>query len=233
MKKTRNSRLSDVEQVLILSDSVLNGVDEERLGVSYDFNCKIKKCYTNSEIEKTFQDEIRENHVKPTITVLHVGINDLKKVSPQNASTSFTNSVKAIKKICPQTKVVVSSVAPSSKQDLDVKRVAYNALNRAEMIHDNSISFLYHENLDALTYRFMSKDGIHPTSYGSSVLARNLGRHISNVLWKVVMPKFRRPRQNHSPNAHRFQRGFKQFGYDFEHDVLPPISLRNRFSPLY
>ena len=230
--KTTNLRHSDDEQVLILSDSVLNGVDEKRLGASYDFHCKIKKCYTNNEIEKTFQDEIFENHVTPTITVLHVGVNDLKKVSPQNASTSLIKSVQAIKKISPKTKVVVSSVAPTSKHDLDVKREAYNALNRAEMIHDDTVSFLCHENLDALSYRFMSKDGIHPTSYGSSVLARNLGRHISNILWKVVLPRSRKPRSNNNYNrsTHRFQGGFKPHIYDLEH-VPPQIPLRNRFSP--
>ena len=227
-KNDRNSQFNDDDQVLILSDSVLNGIDKERLGKSYNFNCRIKKCYTSCEIEQSFKDELKENSVKPTVTILHVGINDLKKSSPQNASSSFINSVKAVRKICPQTKVIVSSVAPTSKQDLDVKREAFNALNRAELIHDSSVSFLCHENLDALSYRIMSKDGIHPTSHGSSILARNLGRHICNMLWKVVMPKSRKSRAFYSHDM--FQKGFEPRRIVFK-PKPPPLPLRNRFGP--
>ena len=227
-KNFRNSKCTEDDQVLILSDSVLNGIDKERLGKSYNFNCRIKKCYTSSEIEQSLKDELKESSVKPTVTVLHVGINDLKKSSPQNASSSFIKSVKAVRKICPQTKVIISSVAPTSKQDLDVKREAFNALNRAELIHDSSVSFLCHENLDALSYRIMSKDGIHPTSHGASILARNLGRHICNMLWKIVMPKPRKSRAIY--NHDMFQKGFEPRRIVFKRNS-PPLSLRNRFGP--
>ena len=41
---------------------------------------------------------------------------------------------------------IAQVMRPTSKHDLDVKREAYNALNRAEMIHDDTVSFLCHGN---------------------------------------------------------------------------------------
>ena len=33
--------------------------------------------------------------------------------------------------------------------------------------------------------RYLTRDGIHPSYTGSSVLARNLGRHMKNLLWET------------------------------------------------
>ena len=231
--ENKEHKTLDDKQVLILSDSILNGVNDNRLGNSYDFDCKIRKCYTTSEIEQSFKDEVKDNQEKPKITVLHVGVNDLKNNTPQVASKTLINAVKAVQKTCPQTKIVISSVAPVKRNDLDLKREAFNAINRAELACDKSISFLSHDNLDAMSWRYMHKDGIHPTRDGSSILARNLGRHICSVFWKVVSYKSRRPLYNHqySQNQNRpnmYDRGFD--GYRYVGGA--PISTKNRFSAL-
>ena len=213
---------SNDRQVLILSDSVLNGVNEHRLGSSYDFNCSIKNCYTTHEIEKSFEEVIKAKG-NPQITVLHIGINDLKKSSPQEASKSFVKAAKSIKSICPNTKVVISAVAPVSKDDLAVKSEAFNAINKAELIHEKGFSFMSHENLDALSYRFMNQDGIHPTRDGSSILARNLGRHICSVLWQRVHYSKAKAPYKYKPDGQRYSHGHSQFH---------TIPLRNRFDPL-
>lgn len=225
-KKSGNHHVSNDKQVLVLSDSVLNGINDQRLGTSYDFNCTIKNCYTSSEIESSFKDELGKNG-KPQITVLHVGINDLKKSSPQEASKAFVKAARCIKNICPESKLIISSVVPVSNDDLEVKRDAFNAINKAELIHEKGISFMTHENLDALSYRFMNKDGIHPTRDGASILARNLGRGICNVLWKSVHSRGRKVSSKnyyHNPSKPLFQ------GPTFHGP--PSIPLRNRFSPL-
>ena len=134
--------------------------------------------------------------------------------------------------MCPQTKVVISTVAPVLKKDLDVKRDAFNALNKSEMINDSSMSFLSHDNLDAMSWRYMHKDGIHPTKDGSSILARNLGRHICSVLWKVVHHKNRRPMTNRP-----YDKNFNWSGNMHDRGCIggfryldhPPLSTRNRF----
>ena len=207
---------------MILSDSILKGVDAERLGDSFDFSCVIETCYTIDKIENSFKDQIKESSQVPEVTVLHCGINDLKNTSPQNASSKLIKVTKSIKKSYPKMKVVVSSVAPVTKKDLEVKRVAFNALNKAELLNEPNVSFISHENLDALSWKYMQRDGIHPTRDGSSVLAVNIGRHIRNALWNYVQN--RHNQRNYHRKGQMFDRGFH----------LKPsfhIPLMNRFDP--
>ena len=64
--------------------------------------------------------------------------------------------------------------------NLQAKRELFNALVFSELVEDPNISFVAHENL-----HFTSpKDNIHPNMKGSSVIARNLGRHIHNLFWE-------------------------------------------------
>ena len=78
----------------------------------------------------------------------------------------------------------------------------------------------------------MHKDGIHPTKDGSSILARNLGRHICSVLWKVVHHKNRRPMTNRP-----YDKNFNWSGKTHDRGSIggykyldhPPLSTRNRF----
>ena len=50
----------------------------------------------------------------------------------------------------------------------------------SELVENPNISFVAHENLHFTPL----KDTIHPNMKGSSVIARNLGRHIHNLFWE-------------------------------------------------
>ena len=220
-KSSENESKERSKNTLILSDSVLNGVNAERLGVSFGFSCDIKSCYTIDKIECTFKDQVKDGKV-PEVTVLHCGINDLKNTSPQNASANFIKATKSIKKMNPKMKIVVSAVAPVTRKDLEVKRLAFNAINKAELLNESNVSIISHDNLDAQSWKFMQRDGIHPTRDGSSLLAVNLGRHLRNAFWTHVKSRRRSSPQN-----------YRSIGHSNHSHVNPPfqIPLRNRFAP--
>ena len=217
------------ERVLILADSTFNGVQQARLGSSYSFDCTIRKCYKVENIQSELNDHVNENPC-PTIIAIHCGINDLKTKSPQDVSNDYEKAAKAVKKVCPNAKVVVSAVVPVSKQDLNVKKDAFNALNRAKFIHSQGVSFVSYDHLDAQSWTYMSRDGIHPTKEGHRVLARTIGRHIHNLVWSVSKPRRLGARYQNSQRTSR--RHFPINDEKWWHRDIgqSPISLRNRFS---
>ena len=194
----KNEKYTD-QQVLILADSTFNGIQDDRLGHSYSFDCRKKKCYTTDKLIDTLEEEVKDDY-KPDIIVIHCGINDIKNKSPQESSSNFMNATKSIREKIPKTKIVVSAIAPVKNKELNTKREAFNALNKSELLKFKDISYISHENLDPLSWKFMSKDGIHPTKQGHSLLARNLGRHVHHMIWNKV--RTRRPHSNHKALDH-------------------------------
>ena len=113
--------------------------------------------------------------------VVHCWINDIRTKDPKDASKKMVKSLKGILKDRPNLTVIVSKTPPVKDSNLQAKRELFNALVFfSELVEDPNISFVAHENL-----HFTSpKDTIHPNMKGSSVIARNLGRHIHNLFWE-------------------------------------------------
>ncbi|KAL8598006.1 hypothetical protein ACOMHN_011431 [Nucella lapillus] len=78
----------------------------------------------------------------------------------------------------------------SGRSTLFPTRELFNAIVYAELFDAENISFVSHENVYSITH-----DKIHPTGKGAATLARNLGQHLDNVLWKRQRDKRRRPSQ--------------------------------------
>ena len=92
---------------------------------------------------------------------------------------------------------------------------------------------LMHENLDALSWKYMTKDGIHPSRDGASLLARNLGRHLHYMLWNVAKHRGRPGHYHKPPNRQHggqaFNRDYQSWNrQDYIHSSIP---LKNRYSP--
>ena len=90
----------------------------------------------------------------------------------------------------PKSKIVLSKTAPVRDRDLQIKIDLFNALLHSELHGRNNISFLNHQNLKS-KFQSTFKDNVHPNRLGSSILAKNIGRHINRVLWETPKHKTR------------------------------------------
>ena len=162
--------------VAILHDSVLNGVQGKRLGRSYGFDVFKQRTEKTDDIDKSLESV--EGPVKAIVA--HCGINDIRTKDPKDVSKKMVKSLKGILKDRPNLKVIVSKIPPVKDSNLQAKRELFNTLVFSELVEDPNISFVAHENLHFTSL----KDTIHPNMKGSSVIARNLGRHIHNLFWE-------------------------------------------------
>ena len=181
----------DLPKVMILHDSVLNGVHGKRLGRSYGFQANPKKTYKLEDLPQTVQSQ---NKSEIDCIAIHCGINNLKNSDAKSSAENFIEFVKDISSKNTGVEIVISKVAPTGNQELEVKRNLFNALTAAELIGIKNVSFVSHENLPS----YQLRDSVHPTYRGSSVLAVNLGRHIRSLFWK--MPK-KPARSSHHRNG--------------------------------
>ena len=102
----------------------------------------------------------------------------------KDVSRTIVKLLKGILKDRPNLNVIVSNILSVKDSNLQAKRELFNALffffSFSELVEDPNISFVAHENLHFTSL----KDTIHPSMKGSSILARNLGRHIHNLFWE-------------------------------------------------
>ena len=119
----------------------------------------------------------------------------LKHIDPKTASVAFVNSVKSLSAAHPHSKVVVSKVAPVQDKKLNKRREKFNALVMADPSLDgiDNLSFISNDNI-LVGHHTLRADGIHPSRIGSSILAKNIGRHLNNLLWEKQRPRRRNPR---------------------------------------
>ena len=174
----------DYPTVLFLTDSIMKGVESKRLGKAYDFQNHMTRCYTSEEIIPTLQKETDKLKVKVDAVVIHVGINDLKKKSPNEASSDFVRNIKQVKEKLPNTRLMISKVAPVRDEEKNANRELFNALTKSSLRGAPDILFVDHENVNPYDCQHLANDGIHPNDAGTRVLAANMGRHIRDMMWK-------------------------------------------------
>ena len=190
-KKKNHIKISEqrdqLPSILILHDSVLDGVDAERLGASYGLKVVSKKTATIKSIKSTFEEASHSSSFDAVL--IHSGLNDLKTRASKEASSTLVSSIKEISVSHPDTRFVISKVAPCKQEDLRAKRELFNAHTFAAFHRNEKVSFISHENLSLS--RSTMRDAVHPSVRGSSILAGNIGRHLHSIFW------FRPRRQHH------------------------------------
>ena len=183
---TRTGSEKDTPGIAILHDSVLNGVQARRLGLSYGLRVIKRKCQSVSDIETATKSATKACQNLDAI-VLHCGINTLRHKTPQTASSDFVAAVNKIQSEHPKVKVVVSKISPVKDPTLHAKSDLFNALVCAEFVDNKNISVISHENLHLRGLQ----DQLHPNQQGASVLARNLGRHLHSLFWTRPKRRFK------------------------------------------
>lgn len=172
--------------VVILHDSILNGVQPGKLGLSYGFEAVKCKAPSINELESGLQSASLSNN--PNAVLIHCGINNLRTQDPRSAAKQFVQTVKKISSSKPAMKIVISKLPTISDVKMRNKKEIFNALVFSELVEEKNISFVNHYNLPLHELR----DGIHPTRRGSSILASNIGRHLHRLLWEKQRTPARR-----------------------------------------
>ena len=153
------------KSVLIVGDSMLNGVEENRIcGKNFDASIKYfsgaKKC---DIADKT--DEIVKK--KPDCVILHVGTNN----APDMASNEILDELLSLKhrleKECPSTKVIISSLTTRT----DNGKAALTIRNFNTHLRQLDVEIVDNKNITAGD---LGKKGLHFSKAGKIKFAKNL-----------------------------------------------------------
>jgi hypothetical protein len=178
---------SDVKEsaprVLAFHDSVLKGVEWDRIDRGYGLRTEAHRVYRATEIPDAVMHRLKEAEQQPDCILLHVGINDVKGTG--DVSSRSQEMAKAIKRVrsATKTQIVVSMPTPVIPARLNARREVYAALLKAELLEEKGVTFITHNNVGPNS-KFISEDGVHPTRAGSSVLAGNVGRSLHRLFWE-------------------------------------------------
>jgi hypothetical protein len=180
--------VKDLPKILVMNDSVFNDVNARRLGVSYGFDASQRKAFTADDISRVFEEEEKKSDRPVEGVVIHTGVNNLKSEDPEDVSKKLVSAVKCLAKKKPSMKIVLSSVAPTKVADLERKRRALHAYLSRELYDKHNVSIISHDHLQ----QSCLYDNIHPNRRGSSFLAKDIGRHVSNLFWSQASQKHSR-----------------------------------------
>ena len=171
-------------RLLILHDSIMNGVDPVRLGRGYGLHVTKKKAATITDCLQTAEKPAPHEAI-----LIHTGVNDLKTTDAQDASHRLVTCVKTILTKNEKAHVIVSKATPTSRPDLTAKRELFNALCFAALHDSDRVTFVAHDNTQ------IGDDGLHLTLRGASIVAGNTGRHVAGLFWQKQRSRgHRRPR---------------------------------------
>ena len=164
----KNSKTESKKDVIIIGDSMLNGINEEGLS---DDRHKVKVKNHSGATTENIRDFIKpEVRKKPDIIIVHVGTNDIT-----NNTKSFENYKKITDAIkgCHQirvTKLRISNVIiRKDKPDIEKKVIEFNS-RLSKFCSKNKIDIIENENLDESC---LSLKKLHLKKKGNSYLANN------------------------------------------------------------
>ncbi|KAL8571122.1 hypothetical protein ACOMHN_010583 [Nucella lapillus] len=188
----KDSSNPQLPTVVIIHDSVLNGVDPDRLGRSYGLNVKRKKAFVSE------QCTWKTSSAPPDVVLVHVGINDIRRTDAETDSSNLASAIiKLREQLSPDSKLVISKATGTSKKELTHEVNLFNALLFTKLHDTENTFFVGHDSLRPLQHL---QDEVHPNKRGASLLAVNIGRYLEDLLWEK--PKEKTPRrgyQQHRP----------------------------------
>ena len=162
----KNSKIESKKDVIIIGDSMLNGINEESLSDDR-FKVKVKNHSgaTTEDICDFIKPEVRK---KPDIIIVHAGTNDIT-----NNTKSFENYKKitdTIKSKLPNCKYAISNVVMrKDKPDIEKKVIEFNS-RLSKFCSKNKIDIIENKNLDGSCLSFKK---LHLNKKGNSYLANN------------------------------------------------------------
>lgn len=160
---------------VVVGDSMVKNLQGWRL--STEENHVVVKSFagaTTSDMEDYVKPVIRK---EPQKLILHVGTNDLKKLSPNRVAEGIANIATQIQEDSPRTEIVISSLLTrSDKPELSAKVNETNKLINA-ICCKSKWKFIDHKLINATC---LNSRGLHLNRKGTSLLAKNISRYIKS-----------------------------------------------------
>lgn len=170
VKSTRTeSPKQSRESVVIIGDSMVKGLQANRLKKSTELDIKVKAFpgSTVSDMHDYMKPSLKN---KPDRVIIHVGTNNLKRDEPAKVVDEIKNLVHAAKKISPKSKIAISEIITRE----DDMRLADRAQEVNAMLSHNNIlnscMLISHENINKNS---LNSYGLHLNRLGCSLLAKN------------------------------------------------------------
>nr|KAG5713692.1 hypothetical protein BaRGS_024740 [Batillaria attramentaria] len=184
-------------RVLTLHDSILRALDPERLGDSYGLQMEKQNA---SKVEDCAS---KSGGQTPEAIVIHTGINNLKTETAEKASEKFVSVVQDLASKHPDAKIVVSKLDRATEPtDLQAKRELYNAMVFSALHQKERVSFINHDTLSSKAAKVYYDDDIHPSKRGADMMAGNIGRHLSQLLWEKPAAHVKNRSRRHYRDQH-------------------------------
>ena len=158
------------KKVVIIGDSMLNGLHEK--GLSMNHKVKVKN-YPGGTSEKILDniDEIVKN--KPDCLIIHAGTNDL--TYGINLLNQAKKIVKQVKKVSQNTKIVFSSIAIRKDRKYIDKKVAEVNSHLKNYCNQKNIDYIDNSNIKE---DHLGVKKLHLNKKGNSVLAKNFLKYL-------------------------------------------------------
>ena len=215
-EKNENPEVSEEEEnmdqlpeVWFVHDSILNGVELERLGRSYDFESTNISASKVENIEQVLNKARCDLERAPQAIVIHCGVNNIRNSDANAASKALISTVQKVEKQFPNSNILLSEITPVKNNHMELKRKLFNAQIATEFEHSKQTAIIAHPNMNE--QKIQMKDHLHPNKSGSSTLAGNIGRAVRSKVWSQTHQQRRAGRRLSS----RHPWIFRQFQQEF------------------
>ena len=173
------------KDVIIIGDSILNGLSEQGLRKRHNVKIRAHSGATSLDIKDHIRPIIRR---KPDCVLIHCGTNDLTKKDPINTTETIKEIIPEVKKESPYTAVALSSL--TIRKDRQGMSNKIDILNKSlkKLTKEEEILIVDNSNIDTACLRARQ---LHLNRKGVSTLARIMyfQTMIKIVNMKVLLEK--------------------------------------------
>ena len=152
------------KMVYVLSDSMLNQLDQEKLSKKYDV---IVQCHGGCTIRCVYTHLPDMIELQPEFVIIHVGTNDCTTKTSCEVKKELENLLKYIQSKLPTTKLIIS--LPIVRSDNKIANQIVKNLN--VKLRKSHYDLLDNSNLN---FSHLGRRGLHFNEYGIKVMAGNI-----------------------------------------------------------
>jgi len=222
---TNHANGNGMYDVLMLHDSICRDIDIHRLLTNTDRNGFKRTTYTALAAQQ-FCEELTH----ATTTILHVGINDLKEMSVEEAFEMYETAVdKLLEK---SDGLLLSLVIPCRYERLNQKVSEFNEKVKNKYLKMENIRIAFNSNFsqNGMICEHLFKDPIRLAPEGVGVLVGNLKRGLLirvNGSGSYSRPPYQRTPNTRSNNLYRNQNMQKDRQNRYPYRNLPSQNVRH------
>ena len=179
-QKEKESKKDDIKQnqrknVVIIGDSILNGLSEQGLRKRHNVKIRAHSGATSLDIKDHIRPIVRR---KPDCVLVHCGTNDLTKKDGIDTIETIKEIISEAKNESPDTTIALSSL--TVRRDHEGMSNKVNELNRSlkKLAKEQGIPIIENSNIDNSC---LSARKLHLNRKGDSTLARNFVNFLDNI----------------------------------------------------